>query len=120
MQQNFKIESARPVKPNIIRFHTLMYDEEWNLTGEFEIALDIDPYVSYKSEDGNINIDVNAAAVQQEITNQIAQMQITGYIANGFTGLEWYADDDEEPEVTTDDSETATEDELQPSLSEGN
>lgn len=110
----FEIESAKPIKPMVVRFSVLMWEED-SLVGEYEIAVDIDPYVDYQLEENNTNININAAGVQQYLTTQIAEMQITGLIAKGFNGLEWDANEEE----VEDESEVGEITKLQPVLPEG-
>lgn len=106
----------------VIRFSILMFDGE-SLMGEYEIAVDIDPYVDYDIGKTNTNINIDAAGIQQHLTTQIAEMQITGLIARGFQELEWDASEEDSDEVSSNnDPEAATGDtiKLSPVLPEGN
>jgi hypothetical protein len=105
----FVIDTAKPIKaPLVVRFGVTMFDEDDNMVGEYEIALNLESYIEYQINDGQTNVNVNAVAVQQEITSQIAELQIAGLVANGFEGLEWIADeegDDERESESTDESD---------------
>lgn len=120
---HFLIESAKAIKLNLIRFAVTMSDDEGNLVAEYEIALNIDPYIEYDVSDGRTNINVNAVGIQQELTTQIAEMQYTSTIAAGFYGLDWEATEGgkEETSEVNDEPEPATGDteKLQPVLPEG-
>lgn len=100
----FVIETAKPIKaPLVIRFGVVMYDNDENLAGEYEISVDLEPYIDYQVDESRTNVNINAVAVQQHITSAIAEMQIATLIANGFIDLEWTADqeDDEDDEDQT-------------------
>ena len=76
----------------VVRFAVTMFDSDDNLVGEYEIALDVEPNVTYKIDGDKANINVDAATIQQQLTTNIAEMQLTSLIANGFNGLEWDAE----------------------------
>lgn len=96
----FKIDKARAIKPMVVRFNVLTFEDDDYLTGEYEIALDIDQFVTHQISEDKINIIIDAAAIQQVLTTNIAEMQRTSYIANGFNDLIWEAyEQGEEPEV---------------------
>lgn len=87
----FIIETARPIKPNIIRYGVLLYDDDENLLGEYELAVNVEPHIEYLFVDEQPQVKINAAGVQQEITDMVGAMQFTGMIAQGFLGLNWEA-----------------------------
>ncbi len=102
----FVIDAAKPIKPMVIRFTVLVYEED-DLSGEYEIAVDIEPYVQYDISEEATNINIDAIAIQQYLTNSIAEMQITNIIANGFlnNNLDWTAN--QEDEEVVEDNEPA-------------
>lgn len=85
-----RIDNARPIKPMVVRMSVVLLDNDENLIGEYEIAVDLEPYVD-RDFDTETKINVNAVGVQQHITNQVAEMQLTGMIAKGFKELTWEA-----------------------------
>ncbi len=118
----FVIDAALPIKPPfVVRFATTMFDTEDNLAGEYEIAVDLEPFIEFKTEEGVTSINVNAVGVQQHITSMIAEMQLASKIAQGFIDLDWVAEEGDDTEVRNND-EPATGDtvKLSPVLPEGN
>lgn len=94
-----RIDKAIAIKPMIVRFSVEVYEGD-NITGEFTPTLDIEPYVTYDINNQKPTINIDASAIQQQITDAIAEMQITGLIAQGFTGLDWSADEEKKDETS--------------------
>lgn len=98
----FIIETAKPIKPNIIRYGVLLYDNDENLLGEYELAVNVEPHIEYLFVDEQPQVKINAAGIQQEITDMVGAMQFTGMIAQGFLGLDWIAlEEAEQPKEET-------------------
>lgn len=85
-----RISKARPIKPMVVRVSVELYDANKNIMGEYDIALDIEGDVR-QDEENPSKVNVNVAALQQKLTDAVADMQLTGMIANQFEGLEWIA-----------------------------
>lgn len=120
----FKIEKTRTIKPMLIRYSVLEYDQEDNIAGEYDIALNIEEYIEFDIGETHTNININAVGVQQALTTAIADMQVTSRIASGFVDMEWIANepDDEQTseEVNEDGANTGDTIQLQPYVSGSN
>jgi hypothetical protein len=101
------IERAKPIKPSVIRFTVYTASDDDIVNGEYDIALDIEGDVTVIPGEDKTEIKVDAASIQQRLTEQIAAMQLTGAVAAGFNGLQWIAE--EEKEVENEELPTDTE-----------
>jgi len=97
-----EITSAHPIKPMVVRFAIDLYDNDNNLTSEYEIAIDIEEFLQYEMLEDRTNINIDGSAIQQYLTDQVVEMQFTAMVARNFTGLSWEANEPDEENETTD------------------
>ncbi len=92
----FSINTAIAIKPDIVRFNMEMFNDEDGLVGEYQISEDISEYIHIQvdmsdSNNPKTNMEVDIAGIQQLLTNRIAEMQLTGFLADQLKGHEWVA-----------------------------
>lgn len=99
-----KIVRAVPIKEFVIRFSVQTMETQGlkeAVTGEYDIAIDVQPYVTSEEVDGKVKMNINGDAILQELTNMVASLQYTQRVAQefaitGLVGSKWVAITEEE------------------------
>ena len=112
--RSIRIIKARPAKEMLIRFDIEVYDNN-RLVFEYSIVKDMNQYVTITDTTGpddiapRTNINVEIAELQQDLTNDVAGLQITGIVAAGCQGLVWDVDMGEAPTEELGEDNSVTE-----------
>lgn len=95
-----RIIRARAIKEGVIRFNVELVevdDGQVDVSGEYEVSLDVSEMVLVDIDAGDAVIDINE--VKYALTQSIQHLQLTAEIARQLQGLDWKLDSEVQSEV---------------------